>query len=80
MKSEVMYEVYAYHVGEGFRTLWLCKSKETAEYLLAWEEALLHDNYLSMNGLMSKYGGMSFEKYKSYYAPEFKIMEVTVYE
>ena len=79
MKSEVIYEVYAYHVGEGFRTLWLCKSRETAEYLLAWEEAALYENYLGMKALL-KHGDMSFEKYKTYYSPEFKIMEVSCYE
>lgn len=79
MKSDTIYEVYAYYVGEGFRTLWLCKSKETAEYLLAWETAALYDNFLGMKKLHA-YGEMSFEKYKSYYAPEFKIGEVEVYE
>lgn len=77
MNKEIIYELYAYYPGEAFHTLWLCKTKETAEFLLAWEQASLYNNYLDSKTL---FGNITWERYTNQCAPEFKIKEVEVYE
>ena len=75
--KETVYEIYAYYAREGFNTLWLCKTKETAEYLLAWEEAAQYNWWKDANAIV---GTWSWEKYKLDHGAEFKIKEVEVYE
>lgn len=77
MNKEIIYEVYAYYVGEGFNTLWLCKTKETAGYLLAWEMAHLYDYWYDNKEL---FGGITWEQYELQCAPEFKMKEVDLFD
>lgn len=77
MLSERVYEVYSYYKERSFDTLWLCKSQETAEKLLAWEEACVYNYYLDNIGL---FGTLTWERYKRDFAPEFKIRETELFD
>ncbi len=76
MKSEVIYEVYSYTPENGFETLWLCKTKETAEYLIDWENASLYNVWYEHKEIWV----ISWENYERKYGLELKIGEVTLYE
>ena len=72
-----VYEGYAYFPCEAFHTLWLCKTKETAEYLLMWEQACLYDYWYDNKEL---FGGITWEQYELQCAPEFKMKEVDLFD
>ena len=77
MLSEKIYEIYCWWPGEHFETLWLCKSLETAEKLLAWEQACVYNTYIDNIGL---FGTLTWERYKRDFAPEFKIRETELFD
>ncbi len=77
MNPEIIYEVYSQTPGENTHTLWLCKSKDTANMLRDWEEASEFDTWYNFSKIAKDWSWGSF---KLSHGQHFKVGENYLYE
>lgn len=77
MNPEKIYEVYSQTPGELIHTLWLCKSKDTANILRDWEEASEFDTWYNFSKIAKDW---SWKSFKLSHGRHFKVGENYLYE
>jgi len=82
MRADKIYEVMCYHPGESFRSIWVCKSEQTANFLRDWEEASEYSFYLQMNELSKSLDRVEWkwETYEKAHAGKYTVEENWIYE
>ena len=75
--KETAYIVYSNWEGSAFHTLYVCKTKETAQYFLDLEHAYQYNHWYDNKEV---FGGISWERYESECGAKFCIQEIDLFE